>query len=245
MAVHEDNSMYVPKPTAASRLLREKGTKRMVIIALALAAVWYVYDTIHVNAMTGVKWPTVAASRTGLAVLGLQNKDRMNFRHLYEARESNHSWQLRYRDDQMDSGDEAAPKKASDDPEAADRGQNNPGATHTVNSGAVVPMDEIFKNCPAVLDANHFTGAVVFSHFEPFLNKNYYSVNLDLNEEGRSRYWQFSRTHSGERMVFLINSETITCAIMDHMYTGTLTIDPIWIKEDADRLANFINKKGQ
>ena len=44
-------------------------------------------------------------------------------------------------------------------------------------------------------------------------------------------------------MIFLLDSETITCAIMDHMYTGTLTINPMWIKEDAERLINFINKK--
>lgn len=243
MAVREDNSMYVPKPSAYGRVIRERGTKRLIFAALALAAIWYVYDTIHTNSMNSVVWPKINASTTGLAVLGLQDKDHMNFQHKYEARESNHSWQIRYKEEQDEKNDSSTAEKAADNPEAADHGTNNPGATHTVNSGAVVPMAEIFANCPAVLDARNFTGASVDEHYEPFLQKKYYSVNLDLTDEGRSRYWQFSSKHGGERLAFLLNSETITCAIMENMYVGTVTINPMWIKDDADRLANFINGK--
>ncbi|MEP6754109.1 MAG: hypothetical protein ABJA67_01305 [Chthonomonadales bacterium] len=243
MAVQEDNSLYARKPSAYGRIIREKGTRKLIYVALALAAAWYAYDSVHTNSMNSVKWPNITASRTGLAVLGLQNKDRMNFSHKYEARESNHSWQLRYKDEQDESADSGQKSSAEQTPEERDRGSSNPGATHSVNSGAVVPMDEIFKNCPAVLDDKSFSGASVDEHYDSFRQKKYYSVNLDLTDEGKSRYWQFSRVHAGEKLVFLINSETITCAIMENLYVGTLTINPIWVKADADQLADYLNKK--
>ena len=238
MAVNEDNSAYVPQRNAYGRIFRERGTLRIVIAAVALAVGWYVYDSIHTNMMNQVKWPNLQPSEKGLVVLGLRDKDHTGWRHKYEARESNHSWQIRYRDDEIGGGD-----SQENTPEAADRGTSNPGATHQVNGGAVVPMEELLKNCPVVLNGANFTGASVEEKIDPFLQRKYYAVTVDLNDEGRSRYWQFSSKHDKERLAFILDNEPLTCPRMDTMYVSSLTIDPIWIKADADRLADYINKQ--
>jgi hypothetical protein len=241
MAVKEDNSAYVPQRNAYGRIFRERGTLRIVIGAIVLAIAWYIYDSIHTNMMNQVKWPELQPSTKGLTVLGLRDKDRTGWRHKYEARESNHSWQIRYRDDEV-GGDTGGDSK-EETPEARDRGTSNPGATHTVNGGAVVPLEELLKNCPVVLNGANFTGASVDEKYESFTQRSYYAVTVDLNEEGRSRYWQFSSKHEKERLAFLLDGEVLTCPRMDTMYVSSLTIDPIWVKADAYRLADFINKQ--
>jgi hypothetical protein len=69
----------------------------------------------------------------------------------------------------------------------------------------------------------------------------YYALHLDLNEEGRSRYWQYANTHEGERLAFILNNETVTCPELANFYVSSFTIDPIWDKSDAQKLADFIN----
>lgn len=238
MAVNPDNSIYVPQPSAYGRIIREKGTLRLVVIAILLAVAWYIYDSVHTSMMNQVKWPTLQPSSAGLVVIGLRDKDRPGWQHRYEARESNRSWQIRYNEDyagQSHAADE------DDSPESKDRGSNNPGATHKGNAGAVVTNEELLKECPVVLNGSHFTGASVEEKFDNFLEKNYYAVHLDLNDEARSRYWQFSNAHEGERLAFILNNEVLTCPRMDNMYVSSLTIEPVWIKADAQKLVDFIN----
>jgi hypothetical protein len=230
--------MYVPQPSVYGRVIREKGTRRLVFFAVVLAIAWYSYDQFRTNQINQVKWPALQPSATGLVVLGLQDKDRPGYIHRFEARESSHSWQVRYAEE--DEGDQSSEGEA-DAPGSDDRGSNNPGATHSVNAGAVVPMEVLYKKCPVVLTGKHFTGASIEEKFEEFRNVPYFKVHLDLSEEGRSRYFQFSNVHDKERLVFVLNDEVITCPRIESMYVSSFTIDPIWVKEDAQKLVDFIN----
>jgi hypothetical protein len=235
----QDTSMYVPQPSAYGRIIRERGTRRILLLALAFAVVWYIYDQVNTHRLNQVKWPALQSTPTGLVVLGLQDKDRPGWIHRYEARESNRSWQIRYSEEDMGEG--AAPAEDPDLPGARDRGDNNPGARRGMSSGAVVPMEELMKECPVVLTGKHFTGASIEEKFEEFRGVPYYAIHLNLSGEGRSRYWQFSNVHDKERLVFILNNEVITCPRIENMYVSSFTIDPIWVKEDAKKLVDFIN----
>ena len=107
----------------------------------------------------------------------------------------------------------------------------------------MVPLEEIMAKCPVVMTTAHFTGASVEERVMPIFDRKYYIVSVGLSDEGRSRYWQFSAKHDKERLVFVLNGEIITCPRMTNMDVSSLEIQPIWVKSDADKLADFINKR--
>ncbi len=238
MAVQEDNSMYVPQPSPYGKIIREKGTQRLVAGAILMAIGWYAYSTVHTNLMFQVKWPALSYNAKDLTVIGLQDKDRPGFRHKYQAREVNHAWQIRYNDDQAESQQPEDPSEVSKDEQ---KFHNNPSANHGDGSGGVVPFEELIANSPVALVGKHFAGADIEQRIDPMFERKYYRVNLDLTEEGRSRYWQFSSRHDKERLAFILGGEVITCPRMENLDVSSLTIEPIWIKADAERLMNFIN----
>jgi hypothetical protein len=245
MAIDENvNQAYIPPKSAYGRIIRERGTMRMVIAAAVLVVVYLIYSTIRTNILLGVKWPPLQPSKTGLIVLGLRDKDKPGWKHKYEARESNHSWQIR-RPDSSSSDDDGANLNDGSSPEEKERPNAPAGASRLGAQGEVVPMDELLANLPVALTGAHFSGADVEERHEPLFDRRYYLVHVDLTDEGRSRYFQFSRQHDEERLVFILNGEIMTCPRMDHMYVSSLTIEPIWVKADADRLADFINKQGK
>jgi hypothetical protein len=247
--------------TAYGRVVRERGTLRVVLGVLALAAIWYAYDSFQTARLIAQKWPPLSVDKAGLTILGLRDKDRPGWRHKYEAREANHSWQIR-RPDEAEGDDAENPEPevgapasggsrkrgkipgVSDPkaPEASDR--ETPSAiARRAASGAVVPIEEVLQNCPVVMLGKHFTDASVEKQFEPFLGTDYYIVHIGLTPEGRSRYWQFSRDHDKERLAFVLQGELFTCAEMNHMDVSSISISPIWVKADAERLAKFINEQ--
>jgi hypothetical protein len=240
MAVEQnDPALIAPAGTTYGRIVRERGTLKIVLGAVILLFVYRSYGIIHSHLLNQVKWPPLQPVSNGLTVVGLQNKDRPGFKHKYEARESNHAWQIRYRDDEITD----APSDDPDSPEAKDRGGSNPASVHGGNNGAVVPMEVVLKTCPIILTNAQFTGATLDEGFDSFLNKPYYKVIISLTEEGSSRYYQFSQDHDQERLAFILGDEVMACPRMSHMYVDSLTIDPLWIKADAERLINMINGK--
>lgn len=260
----EDQTASVPAgKTAYGRVFRERGTLKIVLWVLALAALWYAYDSYRTARLIAQKWPPLTVDRTGLTVLGLRDKDRPGWRHKYEAREANHEWQIRRPDeaegDDSESTDAVAPQSSGagapghkkmpgvsdpNAPEASDR--PTPGAiARRASAGAVVPLEEVLQNCPVVMLGRHFTDASVEKQYEPFLGTDYYIVHLGLTPEGRSRYWQFSRDHDKERLAFVLQGELFTCAEMNHMDVSNISISPIWVKADAERLARFINEQNK
>lgn len=240
MAVEQNDPARITRAgTTYGRVIRERGTLKLLLGAVGLAVIWYAYSTIHRHMLNQVKWPPLQPVSNGLTVVGLQNKDRPGWKHKYEARESNHSWQIRYREDEEADTSSEDP----DSPEAKDRGGSNPGSVHGGNNGAVVEVETVLKTCPVILTNAHITGATIEEGFDSFLNKPYYKLIISLSEEGSSRYYQFSEDHEQERLAFILDNEVIACPRMAHMYVDSLTINPIWIKADADRLADKINGK--
>lgn len=224
--------------SAYGRVIRERGTRNLVLAAILVAIVWYVYSTIHTNLMLQKRWPPLTPSMSGLTVLGLQDKNRPGWLRKYVAVKSNEAWHIRRPDDDAEEEGEVdiAAREVQERP-------NNPTSAHAVNRGEVVPIEEVMQNCPTILTGKHFTAARIDKKYEPFRDKNYWRIHLDLTEEGRSRYWQFSREHEGEKLVFVLNGEIVTCPEIKHMNIGTFTIDPIWVYEDVKKLADFINNQ--
>lgn len=214
--------------------LRERGTLRLVLGALVLTLAWYAYSSIRTQRMLQVKWPALTVDPDGLTVLGLQDGNVPGKPRKYVAIESNHAWQIRRPDDAEEEGD-VETEESDYKPTAA--------VARRAAAGEVVPLEELLKECPVVLTGAHFAGADIEESYEPFRDKPYWKVHVRLTDEGRSRYWQFSRTHDGERLVFVLNNDILTCPRMSHMNTGTLTIEPIWVEDDARRLAEAMRGK--
>ncbi len=247
MAIEHNPPVAAPRGTAYGWLFRERGTQRLFLVAVALGVVWFLYSTIHTSQMNSVQWPALKPDSHGLTIVGLRDQNRPGWHRKYVAIESNHEWAIRRPDD--DTGDEDTSSDSSS-PEAADRGAN-PGASHHVNRGEVVPVEEVLANCPVVLTQGQFTGASVEQRKEiapPPFDRTYWIVHIGLTEEGLSRFWQFSSQHEGERLAFILNGEVLTCTKMEntpppylYVFVHSLDVEPIWIKADADRLADYIN----
>src|SRR5262245_37337760 len=101
----EENAMEAVAPgrTAYGRVFRERGTLRLVMTAVALGVVWYVYSYIQTERMKQVHWPPLQPVPNGLTVLGLRDKDRPGWHHKYVAIESNHAWQIHRPDEDEES----------------------------------------------------------------------------------------------------------------------------------------------
>lgn len=219
-------------------LFRERGTLRIVIIAIVVGVVWYAYSAISTQIMLGVKWPGLSFDSAGLSVLGLHDRDLPGNPRDFVAIESNKSWQFRRPDDVVEEKESSG----SDEPEKDDR-PVSAAIQSRAAQGGIVTVDEIIEKSPVVLNGKCFSSAEIEEHYEPFRDVNYYSVHVALTGEGSSRYWQYSRDHEKESLVFVIDRQAITCPKMEHMNTSSLTIEPIWVKADAQKLADVINKK--
>lgn len=225
-----------PRKPGGFRLIRETGTVRLILGFLALAAVWYGYTTVKVYRMQQIRWPALKPSPSGLTVIGLLDRDAPGRPRKYVAIEANHAWQVRRPDDAVDEED-------ANEWDAEERASYQPSSSvaNRATSGKLVEVPELLATCPIVLTGRHFSGATMDSAYEPFRDTTYYRVHVQLTDEGRSRYWQFSRTHDEERLAFILDGAILTCPRMSHMDTASLTIEPIWVKADAERLAKALS----
>jgi len=242
MAIEENNPVVAtPGRTAYGRFIRERGTMKIILAAIVLIAVWYIYDAIRVNRMLQVKWPVLQPDVNGLTVLGIQDKDRPGQPKKYETIQANRTWRVRIPDDAEE--EEPSPGvEDPDSPEARDRG-SLPGASRHISRGRIVPVEELMRDCPVVLTGKNFTGAWLEERTEVIINRPYWIVHLSLNDEGRSRYWQYSRQHDRESLAFVLGGEIIACPEMYHMNVNHLSIQPVWNKEDAQALVDHINQE--
>jgi len=237
MAVEDNYAAYVPPRTAYGRYIHERGTRNLILAACCLAVVWYAYSIVHTNLMMKVKWPVLATEPAGLTVVGLRDRDEPGWHHIYEARESNHSWQIRQAEDAPETADDES------DSDGREKGSIDPGQYHHGNSGRVIPVETVLKTCPVVMVGSSFSGAHITEGYDEFYAKPYYKLEVDLTDEGRSRYWQFSHVHEKERIAFILGNQVIACPRMSNVDVSSLTIDPVWIKSDAELLCDFINKQ--
>jgi len=232
MAVdQEDISQYLPKRNAYGNLIRERGTRRILIIAGVLFVAWLVYSQIRSQILSNADWPKLTADPRGLTVLGLIPEK-------YRAFEVNKDWQIR-RPEQEEEGE--GESETEEMPELRDRG-SSPGAGRG-ERGKIVDLEEIMATCPVVLAGRHFSSAHVQYTGSDMFDRKIYKLYLNLTEEGSSRYWQYSKGRDDQRLVFVLNGDIISCPRMKHMKVSTLEIDPIWVEADAQKLADFINNQ--
>jgi hypothetical protein len=235
--------------TAYGSVLRERGTRRIVVGFLVLAAAWWAYSTWDNARLMSVKWPELQPDPAGLTVVGLQNKDRPGFRHRYIVQEAGRAWRFRLRDDDdadpnpyADIGSPTSKTRDRDEPErpVAEAVRSRAGT----RGGRIVTVEEIVANCPTVLTTRHFSGASLSVGYEPLIQKEYYKVDIGLTREGRSRYYQFATQHMGERLVFVIGNQAITCPVITQATNvGSFTISPVWTKADAEKLVEVVTRK--
>lgn len=232
----ESSTATLHRDTAYGRVIREQGTRNLVIAAIVIFVIWYAYSAFQTNRLNQVKWPPLEPSKQGLTVLGLLDQERDGVKPRYIAISANKAWQIRYREDSDAGGDYGGDEERPE-------GGTNPAASRSANRGSIVPLEEMFARLPTVLTSRHFLSARVEQRPKDMFDRTYWVVHIELSDEGRSRYWQFSRVHDGEKLVFLLDGEVSICPIMRHMNTSSLTLEQYWVKADADRLAEFINRK--
>ena len=226
----EDISQYIPKKNAYGALIRERGTRRILVGAAVVFAAYLIYGQVRNQILSNADWPSLSADPKGLTVLGLIPEK-------YKAYEVNKDWQIRRPED---AEEEAENPEAAEMPELKDRGGASPGAGRG-EKGAIVPVEEIMKTCPVVLTGKHFSSAHVQYTGSDMFDRKIYKLHLNLTDEGSSRYWQYSRGRDDQRLVFVLDGDIISCPRMNHMKVTTLEIDPIWVEADANKLADFIN----
>lgn len=224
--------------TGYGRVIRERGTMRLVIFAIMVAIVWYAVGELRTYQLNQKQWAALDPDSKGLTVLGIQTKDRPGKKAPYVVRSSNKSFQIRYREENEKEQDDSDQTE-----ESKDRGGNNPGATHATNQGGVVRLEDLYKVCPTVMTGRHFSSASIEEDVRPVFEDKYWRVTVGLTPEGQSRYYQYSSKHEKEKLAFIIGDEVLACPEMNAMNTPSLTLEPIWIKADALRLVDLVNKK--
>ena len=82
------------------------------------------------------------------------------------------------------------------------------GSQHQVEHGLAIPGEVLIQTCPVVLCTRHFSGGSVEEH-ESVMSGKTYSVWLTLTPEGRSRFYQWSRSHANEHLLLVLGGEVV------------------------------------
>lgn len=118
------------------------------------------------------------------------------------------------------------------------------GATQQVKGGFILPGITVARSCPVVLTSEHFTDASIDEQPESMLQGATYKIHLGLTPEGRSRFYQWSRDHAGENVVFVLNGDILMAGrVSQTLNVSDWTVGPVFDGEFAKRLADFVNKK--
>ncbi len=137
--------------------------------------------------------------------------------------------------------EDARAEKSSKDDESEGFGS---GTSQEVKDGLILPGITVARSCPVVLTAQHFTDASIEEQPESLLQNATYKIHLGLTSEGRSRFYQWSRDHAGENMVFVLNGDILLAGrVSQTLNVSDWTIGPVFDGEYAKRLADFVNKK--
>ena len=137
-----------------------------------------------------------------------------------------------------DAAADAPQKSASDTPDVGS------GSGREVDHGMVIPADSLAVTCPVVLTGANFTGGWLEEHPATMFDIATYTVHLDLNDEGRARFFQWSVSHENENLIFLLKHQVATAGrIRQTMNVNEWDIGPIHDAEMAKALVDFVNHK--
>lgn len=229
-----DQDLDVAKLPAPNRRLLEQGTWRVLIGFAIVMAIYYGYLQIHATLLDAKKWPPLSPPSSGLFAIGLLDRPGNERHNRYIAVFSSYECHIRRPEESTVPSDNRSSELKGEQ-------VNNPGGGHSSYTGADVPLSDVLKHCPVVLTQGMFTHAWVQRRTDAVFARTYYIVHVDLSDEGRSRYYQFSSHHAGEHLVFILNNQILTAAKMQVLDTTELQIEPFWFKSDANRLADYIN----
>ena len=99
--------------------------------------------------------------------------------------------------------------KADAKSDNSDKDAGGSASGRETEHGIAIPGDVLAKSCPVVLTSKLFTDAQVIEQPESFLTDKTFSVRLWLNREGRSRFYQWSRSHVNESIAFALNGKVL------------------------------------
>ena len=118
------------------------------------------------------------------------------------------------------------------------------GSDRDVKGGLRLPGITVARSCPVVLTSQHFTDASLDEHPESMLQNATYTIHLGLTSEGRSRFYQWSRDHQGENVVFVLNGDVLIAGrVSQTLNVSDWTVGPVFDGEYAKRLVDFVNRK--
>ena len=120
------------------------------------------------------------------------------------------------------------------------------GSGRSVEHGLVIPATVLENTCPVVLTGAHFTGGWLEEKPANLLEGKTYTVHLNLNDEGRSRFFQWSHDHLNESLVFVVNDKVCTAArIKQTLDVNDWEIGNMKDGDAAHALVDFVNHFGQ
>ena len=83
------------------------------------------------------------------------------------------------------------------------------GGERAIEHGLAIPAQIMTEVAPVVLTATCFRGAYLEEQPATVLGGRSYKVHLELNSEGRSRFFQWSHAHANENILFILKGETL------------------------------------
>ena len=123
--------------------------------------------------------------------------------------------------------------------------EGSSGSEHQVEHGLAVPGDVLVRTCPVVLISRHFSRGWVEEHPEVIMGGKTYSVWVDLTPEGRSRFYQWSRTHANEHLLLVLGGSVLANGrIKMTMDVPTWEITNLRDGDAAHKLVAYINTHG-
>ncbi len=125
---------------------------------------------------------------------------------------------------------------------AADSGEGSGGSGREVEHGLTIPGENLMQACPVVLNSDHFTDAWVEERPGSVFQGKTFMVHLGLNAEGRSRFYQWSRDHANESLVFILNGKVATAGrIRQTLNVSEWEVGPLRDEAAARELEKFVN----
>lgn len=127
------------------------------------------------------------------------------------------------------------------EPDAVGEGSNS---GRKVDHGITISADALAASCPIVLIGANFSGASYDENPPTMFDDKTYTIHLDLTDEGRSRFFQWSARHANESLVFLLKHRVVTAGrITDKMNVNEWDIGPVHDVETAKAIVDYVTRQ--